>query len=112
MRKASKSLEGGRALGYIQAALMINNPVGINVDRITTTGNIVADRISRVSTESHLAHEMTILCQDFPQLRSCQRFRPSAELTLLILEILSTKKYVDSLLVSRRVLASPGRITT
>ena len=111
MRKASKSSAGGRALGYIQAALMINNPVGINVDRVTTTDNVVADRISRVLTESRLTHEMTVLCQDFPQLRSCQRFRPSAELTSLILETLSTKKYVDPLLASRRVLASPGRIT-
>ena len=112
MRKASTSLAGGRALGYIQAALMINNPVGISVDRVTTTDNVVADRISRVPAESHLAREMVTLCQDFPQLKSCQRFQPSAELISLILETLYTKKYVDPLLASRRVLASPGKITT
>ena len=66
MRKASKSSAGGRALCYIQAALMINNPVGTNVDHVISMDNVVADRISRLPTESHLAHEMTILCQDFP----------------------------------------------
>ena len=112
MKKASTSSEGGRALGYIQAALMINNPVGISVDRVSMTDDVVADRISRVHSEANLASEMITLCQEFPQLRSCQRFLPSAELTSLILETLSTKQHVDPLLASRRVLASPGRIIT
>ena len=112
MRKASTSFDGGRSLGYVQAALMINNPIGISVDRVTTSDNVVADRISRVCSESHIAHEMLSLRQEFPQLQSCQRFQPNAELTSLILETLLTKKYVDPLLASRRVLASPGRITT
>ena len=47
-KKASSSSEGARALGCIQAALMINNPVGICVDRVSTTDNVVADRISGV----------------------------------------------------------------
>ena len=79
---------------------------------LTTPDNVVADRISRVHSEANLASEMITLCQEFPQLRSCQRFLPSAELTSLILETLSTKQYVDPLLASRRVLASPGRIIT
>ena len=112
MKKASSSSKGSRALGYVQAALMINNPVGICVDRVSTTDNVVADRISRVQSEAHLATEIPALCQDFPQLRSCQRFCPSAELTSLILETLSTKKCVDPLQVSRRVLVSPGKTTT
>ena len=65
MQKARKSSAGGRTLG-IQAVLMINNPVGTNVDHVISMDNVVADRISRLPTESHLAHEMTILCQDFP----------------------------------------------
>ena len=32
--KASKASRAGQALGYIQTALMINNPVGTNVDHI------------------------------------------------------------------------------
>ena len=112
MKKASSCSEGARALGYVQAALMINNPVGICVDRVSTTDNVVADRISRVKSEAHLATEIPVLCQDFPQLRSCQRFHPSVELTSLILETLSSKKYTDPLQASRRVLTSPGRITT
>ena len=109
MKKANSSSERARALGYIQAALMINNLVGICVDRVSTTDNVVADRISCVQSEAHLITEMFTLCQDFPQLRSCQRFRLSAELTSLILETLSTKKYVDPLQVSRRVLCSLSR---
>ena len=61
-KKASSSSEGARALGYIQAALVINNPVGICMDRVSTTDNVVADRISRVQSEAHLAAEMSTLC--------------------------------------------------
>ena len=99
-------------LGYIQAALMINNPVGINVDHVTSKDNEIADRISRIISESILLSEMNKIYQDHPSLRSCKRFHPSAELISLILDTLSAKKFVDPLQISRRVLASPGQITT
>ena len=91
---------------------MINNPVGINVDHVTSEDNEIADKISRIISERVLLLEMNKIYQDHPSLRSCKRFHPSAELILLILDTLSAKKFVDPLLISRRILASPGKITT
>ena len=111
-QKGSKRSFLGRALGLLQCALMINNPVGINVSHVSTTDNVVADRISRIIKESNLETEMNTLMQDFPQLICCRRFQPSAEAISLIMEILSSKKYVDPLEVSRRLLKNPGEFTT
>ena len=109
--KASKSSQAGRALGYVQAALLINNPVGINVQHVTSEDNEIADRISRIASESVLLTEMEKIYQDHPSLTYCQRFHPSAELKSLILDTLLTKSFIDPLPISRRVLASPGKIT-
>ena len=91
---------------------MINNPVGTNVDHVTSEDNEIADRISRIASEAVLLTEMDKICKDYPSLQSCARFHPSAELTSLIMEALSTKNFTNPLTVSRRVLADPGRITT
>ena len=112
MIKASKKSLAGRALGRIQAALMINNPVGINAAHISTTDNEIADKISRILTEANLLADMQPLFQDFPLLQSCRRFQPSAELISLISETLLLQKYVDPLQLSRHILSAPGRITT
>jgi len=112
MIKASKKSLAGQALGRIQAALMINNPVGINAAHISTTDNEIADKISRVLTEANLLADMKPLFQDFPLLQSCRRFQPSAELISLISETLLLQKYVDPLQLSRHILSAPGRITT
>ena len=110
--KASKSSHAGRALGYIQAAFMINNPVGINVDHVTSKDNEIADKISRIKSELVLLTEINKIYKDHPSLRSCQRFHPCAELKLLVWETLLAKKFIDPLEVSRSVLATPGKITT
>ena len=87
---------------------MINNPVGINVDHVTSKDNEIADKISRIISERILLSEMNIIYMDHPSLRSYKRFHPSAELISLILDTLSAKKFVDPLLISRHILASPG----
>jgi len=112
MIKGSKKSLAGRALGRIQAALMINNPVGINTAHVSTTDNEIADKISRILTEANLLADMQPLFQDFPLLQSCRRFHPSAELISLISETLLLQKYVDPLQLSRQILSAPGRITT
>ena len=109
--KASKSSHAGRALGYIQATLMVNNPVGINVDHVTSKDNKIADIISQVKSELALLTEIQKCYKDRPSLRSCQCFCPSAELKLLIWETLLAEKFIDPLEVSRRILATPGVIT-
>ena len=110
--KASKSSQAGRALGYVQAAFMINNPVGINCEHVTSKDNEIADKISRIPSERALPSEMQVVYKEHPSLTYCQRFHPSAELKSLILATLLTRSFVDPLELSRTILASPGEITT
>lgn len=110
--KASKSSLIGRALSRIQCALMINNPVGIWAGYINTHDNVIADRISRILSETHLTAEMSKLFQEFPELRTCRRFHPSSELISLIMQALLTDKFVNPLELSRKILAAPGRLST
>ena len=66
--KASKVSHVGQALGCIQAALMINNSVGTNVDHITSEENKIADRISHITSEAILLTKMKKKYQDHPKL--------------------------------------------
>ena len=61
----------GRALGRLQCALMITNPVGINAGHVSTNDNFIADGISRIATASNADSYFTSLQQVYPQLRSC-----------------------------------------
>ena len=90
---------------------MINNPVGIWAGHVSTHANIIADRISRILTESHLPFEMSKLFQEHPDLKHLRRFHPSAELISHVMEALLTDNFVDPLQTSRQLLANPGRIT-
>ena len=110
--KACKHSLIGRALGRIQCALMINNPVGISVAHVTTKKNVIADRISRVKKETNVIPSFHTLMQDFPQLKSCHRFHPSAELVSLVTAALLDKSSIDPLEASRRILSDLGKITT
>ena len=101
-----------RPLGYVQAALVINNAVGTNVDHVTSEDNKIADRISRMKSEAILLTEIHNKYQDHPSLTYCQCFHPSAKLTLLISDILLVKKFINPLPISRRILVAPENITT
>jgi hypothetical protein len=103
--KACKRSFLGRALGRLQCALMINNPVGISVAHITTKHNVIADRISRIKRETNTIPEFSSLLQDFPQLKSCKRFHPSNELISLIMDVLLQKNIIDPLAASRQLLS-------
>jgi hypothetical protein len=110
--KACKHTMEGRALGRLQCALMINNPVGINVGHVTSKDNEIADRISRFKNSNDATSGFPTLAQDFPQLKHCCRFHPSAELISFILDALLLKKCRDPLLIAQQLLACPGNVTT
>lgn len=112
LRKSCKNSFIGRALGRLQCALMINNPVGINVDHVTTKDNVVADRISRIKQDTDAIPDFQSLLQDFPQLNSCTRFHPSAELISFVMDALLRKNSVDPLQASKQILAELGKTTT
>ena len=102
----------GRALGRLQCALMINNPVAAKPGHITTTDNFIADGISRVDHSRDAETYFKSLHQDYPQLRSCRRFHPSAELISAVIRILLEGKLDDPIQLSKTVLGNLGRSTS
>ena len=109
--KASKKSMLGRLLGRLQYMLMLQNPVGLKVDCISTTDNVVSVRLSRIESETNLTCDFDSLCQDFPWLSCCRRFRPSADTISLILDILLQKKSINPLKLKQQLLEHPDRIT-
>jgi hypothetical protein len=79
----------------IFAILMARSPLGLNGAYINTKENIIADAITRpakgLSTQSHLDS----LLVRFPELQSCQRFEPHADLLDMICSALCTNCLPD-----------------
>ena len=111
LMKGCKSSRIGRGLGRLQCSLMINSPVGLDVAHITTDENVIADRISRFKRETDILSNISLLKQEFPQLISCRRFHPSAELSSAIIAILLQEKSFDPLVARNRVLETLGKST-
>ena len=77
-RKGCKDSFGGRALSRINSALMLGNPVGIQIARIATSDNVIADRLSCIPSSSHIPTAFVSLVQEHAALSGCQRFQPNA----------------------------------
>ena len=77
-----------------------------------TEDNIIADGISRVERSANADSYFRSLIQDYPQLRSCRRFQPSAELVSSVIRILLQDHSVEPLTLSRQILGQLGRSTT
>ena len=112
MSKACTSSLIGRALGRVLCALMIDNPVGTDVDHVTSKENEVADRISRIKSDTDTLLGIDSLMQDFPALTGCKRFQPSSKLISLLMDAISQRKLIDPLEVNSRILGTPGQIIT
>jgi hypothetical protein len=78
-------------------SLLINLPLGINSQWISTINNKIADNISYLEKHSDNnlspAFDYTILKQMYLELRHCSFFQIQPELILLIWDILLTKKW-------------------
>ncbi len=109
--KGAKKSPTGKALGFLQATLMIHNPVEIHADRISTTNNVIANQISQFPNHSNPLPHFSTLSQQFPQLRHCRRFHPSAELVSTILDALSLAKSPNPREPNLQQLAWPGKNT-
>jgi hypothetical protein len=76
--------------------LLINLPLGINLQWISTIDNKIADDISCLKKQSDInsspAFDYTILKQTFLELRHCSFFQIQPELISLIWNIVLTKK--------------------
>jgi hypothetical protein len=78
-------------------SLLINLPLGINSQWISTIHNKIADNISCLKRQSDInsspAFDYTILKQTYPKLRHCSFFQIQPELILLIWVIVFIKKW-------------------
>ena len=62
-QKGSHVSFAGRALGRLQASLLMRNPVGLRTSHVSTSENVVADTLSRFSSESDLISSLPPLLQ-------------------------------------------------
>jgi hypothetical protein len=87
----------GQMLACFFCSLLINLPLGINSQWISTIDNKIADNISRLKKQSDNnstpAFDYTILKQMYPELRHSSFFQIQPELILLIWDIVLTKKW-------------------
>ena len=108
--KGCKSSLIGRSLARLQCAMTINNNVAVHTGHVTTKQNVIADRISRMISETNSMREFPSIVQDYPELRGCKRFQPSSELISLVMDAISQKKLSDPMEINRVILKTPGRI--
>ena len=109
--KGCKKSPLGRALGRLLCAILINNPVGLALDRVSTHDNVIADKISRLKSEKDSLKFFESLASSHPQLRTCRRFIPSPELISAISEALLQGNNADPLSLNKLLLQNPGRFT-
>ena len=110
-KKGAKHSPCSRALGRLHAALMINNPVHFKVTHIATDANVVADKISRVESESELSHAISLLKQEHPDLAGCHRSHLTSSQISLLMEMLLQAECIDPIAVSRQLLTAHERTT-
>jgi hypothetical protein len=98
----------GRALARFFCGLLIGSQVGINAKWISTTKNVIADKISRLKRTNEKSsslptikptYDYSKLQQEHEELNVCSSFQPSPELLSLIWEILLTQKCLDLSLI-------------
>jgi hypothetical protein len=97
-------------------SLLINLPLGINSQWISTINNKIADDISCLKKQSDNnsspAFDYTILKQTYPELRHCSFFQIQPELILLIWDIVLTKKWPNHKEVQTLKQRPLGKLTT
>ena len=111
-QKGSRVSFAGRALGRLQAALLMRNPVGLRNSHISTSENVVADTLSRFSSINELLTSFPTLLQTQKELIGCRQFHPSAELISCIMDALLQGVCINPIALSKRLLMEPGRITS
>ena len=110
--KGAKHSPAGRALGRLQAALMVGNPVHFTAEHVSTEANVVADKISRILSESNLLTAIPLIQRDHPELTGCQRFHLSSSQLSCLTEIILQADCIDPVALSRRLLTAPARTTS
>ena len=69
--KVYKDSLGCRVLSCIHSALLLGNPVGMQIARLPTTNNVIADQLSCISSIADLPISISFICQDHKALHGC-----------------------------------------
>jgi hypothetical protein len=90
----------GRLLGRFFCSLLINSPLGINLQWISTIDNKIADGISRLkkqctNTTSVPHFDYTKLKQTYPELTHCSFFQLEPSLISMIWEIMLIESWLS-----------------
>jgi hypothetical protein len=108
----------GCLLACFFCSLLINFPLGINSQWISTLHNAIADDISRAKnatsehTHSHPSFDYSSLQQKYSELSHCSFFQPVPELISLIWEIMLTERWPCHDKIRRLKLKPLGNLTT
>ena len=97
IQKACRTSKLSWLLARFFCCLLINSPLGINSQWISTDVNFIADNISRLKKllglNSHSSSEYSTLQQKYLELNYCSFFQIQPELLSLIWEIVLTEKW-------------------
>jgi hypothetical protein len=108
----------GCILACFFCSLIINLPLGINSQWISTLHNAITDDISHAKnaasdhTHSHPLFDYSSLQQKYPELSHCSFFQPVPELISLIWEIVLTERWPCHNKIRRLKLRPLGNLTT
>jgi hypothetical protein len=91
---------------------MINNPIALKIEHISTSENIITDKLFRISRETHLLLHFTHMQQEHSALAGCQCFIPSSSLISAITSAILQAECIDPVAVSRQIQTAPERIIT
>ena len=114
---ACKKSKIGRLLARFFCLMLINSPLGINSQWISTKANIIADDISRLKKDSHtinshMSFDYSSLTQRYPELSHCSFFQLKPELLSLIWEIVLAEKWPCPEEIRRLRQSALGSLTT
>jgi hypothetical protein len=108
----------GCLLACFFCLLLINSPLGINSQSISTLHNAIADDVSCAKdaasdhTHSHPLFDYSSLQQKYPELSHCSFFRPAPELISLIWVIMLTARWPCHKEIRRLKLRPLGNLTS
>ena len=117
-RHTCKSSKIGKLLARFFCCIIMDSPLGINSEWISTHDNYIADDISRLkkqtnSTSSkHFAFDYSTIQQKYPGLKACRFYVPSPELLSLIWAIVLTEKWPTLTEVRTLVQSGLGKLST
>lgn len=100
----------GHALTCLQAALLLGNNIWYHFCHVETKSNVMANRISCISSESSITHKFPHLLAQVPSLTGYWRYLLNATIISTIMAALLQTDSIDPLATSRLLLTDPRSI--